>query len=381
MKILSFIQILLFLFIGCSAERQTTLPETDQPETKANSMGFSKEIEEVSDFLDVRFCKVLSQSGLSEDQIKKITFNRLTVFSEHNEILSEDVLLFGAGLGKEVDQLHKEGITGQGVKIAIIDQNLAGNHPEFSGKILEYRDMGCEQPEDKGSMHGPAVASLLVGENLGTAPGAGIYYYAAPSWTGDAIYYADAVLAIIETNRSLPPNEKIRAISVSAAPGGQGTPFDKNTGLWLDVVQKAEEENILVLDCTYENGIISSGYFKLDNPREARHILSGWPNRPHFPTPENRLTVPSSYRTVAEEYESGEFGYTYTSLGGLSWSIPYAAGVCAMAWQVNPSVSAAEMRQLLLDTALVTELKDRVINPQELIEAVRKLLGQAENPD
>jgi len=373
MKRLLMVQIFIILIAGCKTDGKTSLPVTDQSLTKANFKWFTKEIEEVHDFSDVRFCLITSQSKLTEDQLKKITFNRLTDFNEQNETLSEEILLFGSDPGKEVKQLHKRGITGQGINIAIIDQNLAGNHPEFSGKILEYVDMGCDQPEDKGSMHGPAVASLLVGDNLGTAPGARLYYYAAPSWTGDAIYYVDAVLAIIETNRSLSFNEKIRAVSVSAAPGGHGTPFEKNTDLWLDVVQKAEEENILVLDCTYENGFISAGYFKLDKPRQVEYLQSGWPDTPHFSTPENRVTVPSSYRTVAEEYESGEFGYTYTSVGGLSWSIPYAAGVCAMAWQVNPSVSAAEMRQLLLETALHTELNDRVINPLELIEAVGKL--------
>jgi len=59
-------------------------------------------------------------------------------------------------------------------------------------------------------MHGPAVASLLVGDSIGTAPGAKIYFVAAPSWIADAKYQADALNWIIDKNNTLPEGEKIR---------------------------------------------------------------------------------------------------------------------------------------------------------------------------
>lgn len=56
-----------------------------------------------------------------------------------------------------VKSLHKEGITGKGINVAIIDQNLLLDHPEYSEKIVEYYDTGCNMPQGTGSMHGPAV--------------------------------------------------------------------------------------------------------------------------------------------------------------------------------------------------------------------------------
>lgn len=85
------------------------------------------------------------------------------------------------GLG--VSKLHAQGITGKGVNVGIIDQPLCQDHPEFAGKIAAYFDAGCGGSES--SMHGPAVASLLVGSNCGTAPDAKVYYAAAPSWKRD----------------------------------------------------------------------------------------------------------------------------------------------------------------------------------------------------
>lgn len=47
-------------------------------------------------------------------------------------------------------------------------------------------------------MHGPAVASLLVDREIGTAPDTSIYYAAAPSWTEDSKYQADALMWIVK---------------------------------------------------------------------------------------------------------------------------------------------------------------------------------------
>lgn len=107
------------------------------------------------------------------------------------------------GLG--VRELHKQGITGKGVNVAIIDQPLYQDHPEFAGKIKMYRDFDCKS---ESSMNGPAVASLLVGNSTGTAPGANLYYAAAPSWLTDAGYYAMALDWIVEETRAIPKTRR-----------------------------------------------------------------------------------------------------------------------------------------------------------------------------
>ncbi len=54
-------------------------------------------------------------------------------------------------------------------------------------------------------------------------------------------------------------------------------------------------------------------------------------------TGSNTLSLPCSYRTVAEEYTAGQYSYTHDGHGGLSWGIPYCAGVMALGWQVDPT--------------------------------------------
>ena len=65
------------------------------------------------------------------------------------------------GLG--VRSLQARGITGQGVKIAIIDQSLLTDHPEISGAIAAYCETGIDSGLNEGTLHGPAVASILAG--------------------------------------------------------------------------------------------------------------------------------------------------------------------------------------------------------------------------
>ncbi|NQU80365.1 MAG: S8/S53 family peptidase [Bacteroidetes bacterium] len=365
----------LFLLFQCALSAEALYQPVNQDSTKKRLSFCSERIPLYTSYSDVRFSHFDEDITLSMDEIKKLSFNRLTMWNTVNKELSEKVLEFGAFNGNDIEELHNNGITGKGVNVAIIDQNLAGEHPEFQGKIAEYHDMGCNQPGTSGSMHGPAVTSILVGENLGTAPGAKVYYYAAPSWTGDGKYYADALLEIIEKNTELAPSEKIKVVSVSAAPGGKGSPFNKNLDLWQIAVEEAEKVDILILDCTFENSIIGPGYFELDKQKKIQHIVSGWPNNRQFHTQEGKVTVPSSYRTVAEEYLSGEYGYYYTATGGLSWSIPYAAGVCAMAWQINPNITSLQMKEIIFNTAYTTERNDRVINPKAIIRAAKEMIN------
>jgi subtilase family protein len=270
------------------------------------------------------------------------------------------------GLG--VRQLHAEGITGEGVSVAIIDQPLYRDHPEFAGKIAAYEDTGCNS---QSSMHGPSVASLLVGTNIGTAPDAKLYFAAAPSWLRDTLYQAKALDWVVAQNRKLPLGARIRVVSVSAAPSGKGSPFTKNTEMWDEAVRRAEAEGILVLDCTEHRAVTGPCWLKGTNRDDPAGCAPGYPGIPNWPT-QNRVLCPASPRTTAEEYDEGEFGYMYSGRGGQSWTVPYAAGVLALGWQVRPELTAKQALDLLLKSAYQADSGARIINPRGFIRAVKE---------
>ena len=260
------------------------------------------------------------------------TYNTGTVFAGAED---EAAALLEAckdpGLG--VRSLQARGMTGKGVNVAIIDQPLLTDHPELAGRIVAYCDTGCEGQTT--SMHGPAVASLLAGKTIGVAPDVSIYYAAWPSWLEDSRYAADALDWVLEQNDTLPEGEKIRVVSVSASPSFSDT--FQNVDLWNAAVARAEEAGVLVLTA---EGAGAARYRLMpypaildpadrDTPAACR---TGFPTGDEFPElAKNALALPCTYRTVAEEYTAGQYSYTHCGQGGISWGIPYCAGVMALA--------------------------------------------------
>jgi hypothetical protein len=316
----------------------------------------------VDEYDDVR-CKDMSSIDLSERPNLPATlwFNQGTIWPEPNKMPPgcdpNEIMTNAMNPGLGVRALHQQGITGTGVNVAIIDQPMYLDHPEFSGKIAAYYDTGCGGSET--SMHGPAVASLLVGNTCGTAPGADVYYVAAPSWLGDASYEANGLDWIIAQNEGLGETEKIRVVSVSASPSNRPL----NGHMWDEACSRAEAAGILVLDVTR---FVGSCWYDANDPENVAKCTPGFPGMEPFFDPEEIL-VPSSPRTTAEEVYEGDFSYQYTGRGGLSWSMPYCAGVMAMGWQIRPDLTKEQMVDYLFQTAYLNPDGAKIINPPAFI--------------
>ena len=316
---------------------------------------------------DLRTCDLREAGGI----LDTLTFNQETLWPPQERLpegfdperrLQENM---NPGLG--VRELHNQGITGKGVNVAIIDQPMYLTHPEFAGKVVAYHDVGC-RPQD--TIHGPAVTSLLVGTHCGTAPEARVFYVAAPSQTGNSAYYAEALDWIMEYNHGLPDSEKIRVVSVSARPSGPGSPFKKNRAQWDKAFERAQEEGILVLDASQHKGFISACWCDPNGPENPAKCTPGYPGLPDRYNPDN-LMVPTSLRTVARQDKPDRPSYQYYGRGGLSWGIPYVAGVLAMGWQVRPDLSPEQMKELLFQSAFTNDSGVKIINPKAFIRMVQ----------
>lgn len=380
--------IMLFTFCSCknsdtqSPENESSTVESSvpnngkpvsEPETAENILKIINPYDDIRYFdWNGKFNREAYEEGeYNQEDIFTFTFNQGTILKGSEDIQAQ-IMENGKNPGLGIRTIHEQGITGKGVNVAIIDQNILLNHPEFSGKITAYYDTGCGQDENSGSMHAPAVTSLLVGNNIGVAPDAKVYFAAAPSWNGDSEFYANGLYWIIEENKKLPNDEKIRVVSVSAAPSGNGSPFTKNLSMWDEAVLAAQEEGILVLDCRSDNktGIIAPAFYNPTDPDNVSMCTGGFPTSAYI-IPSSQIGVPTSYRTVAEEYMEGSPSYQYTGQGGLSWGIPYAAGVLALGWQINPTLDNDQIVQILFDTCSAANDGSTIINPPAFIDAVK----------
>jgi len=174
-----------------------------------------------------------------------------------------------------VRELHKRGITGKSVGVAIIDQGLLVDHVEYKDRLRLYEEIHCI--DDTAAMHGPAVASIAVGKTVGVAPGADLYYVAEThglskpdhKFEWDFSYLARSVERILEVNRRLPEKSKIRVISISVG----WDPQQKGYAEVVAAVGRAKKEGLFV---------VSSSLFETYELFFARRRTLEWSPSPYF---------------------------------------------------------------------------------------------------
>ena len=133
------------------------------------------------------------------DILKRCDFTTLTIFPEDDKMPvgfkkadREKLLQNGKYKDYGTPELARDGITGKGVKVAIIDQPLnIYEYTEIAAKIKQenyfpiFSDLRFLANE-RSSMHGIAVASILCGQELGIAPDIDLYYFAADNLNRNA---------------------------------------------------------------------------------------------------------------------------------------------------------------------------------------------------
>jgi hypothetical protein len=290
------------------------------------------------------------------------------------------------GLG--ILALHDQGIDGKGIGIAIIDQTLLVDHIEYKDRIRVY-----EEAEDvtggwlEVQMHGPAVASIAVGKTVGIAPAADLYYIATGDCGGatsmedyDFSCQAKAIQLIVEINKSLPADRKIRVLSMSIGWSPQNKGYEEITA----AVKEAKAAGIFVISTslsqTYGLNFHGLGRNPLSDPNDFQAYEPGswWQN--YFyerGLSTDTLLVPMDSRTTASP--TGIEDYVFYREGGWSWSVPYLAGMYALAAQVRPDITPEEFWQTALNTGRTIQIQHEgkeyefgvIFDPQALIQAIK----------
>lgn len=375
----------------------------------------------ISEFENLRR-KDLSDKDLSKvpvDILEKTDFDTTTKWPSKENLptgFSPEQLLEDAknpGLG--IKKLHEQGITGQGIVVAIIDQTLDIDHEEYKEAIIDYTEYG-KAKEESISMHGPAVASLLVGKNCGVAPGAKLVYKAVPSGKRDFHFKTKALNDIIEKNKNAQPNEKIRIISCSV--GYVKEIPEPGLDEWIQTLNKAKESGIFVVDVignqlnispkgcgkakdkdnfnNYYPKLNSDGNIKEDEELKKLYLekdinkiikklrelnLKKLTNindsilkekiEERINELEKTIYIPCDYRTMASSWKEKE-QYMYNGSGGISWSVPYLAGLFALALQIDPLIDQEKLVSIIKESAIINNQGIKVVNPEGIIDLVRK---------
>jgi beta-lactamase regulating signal transducer with metallopeptidase domain len=298
----------------------------------------------------------------------------------------ERIMELGKNPGLGIRDLHRQGITGRGVGIAICDQPLLVDHQEYRDRLRLYEEI--DVPPMQAQMHGPGVASIAVGKTVGVAPEADLYFIG--KWSADSTgtrnfeSTARGVRRILEINEQLPAARKIRVISLSVG----WSPSEKGYQQITDAVNKAKAAGMLVISSSVEevHGFAFHGLGRspLAHPDDVNSYepgafwARGFYQGKSFADSLNRLLVPMDARTLASPTAASE--YVFYAQGGWSWSIPYIAGVYALAAQVEPKITPDRFWALALRTGRTIDLQrggktyklGRILNPAGLMAAFRQ---------
>lgn len=359
---------------------------TTEPLPDWSRMTYSGKKQEIYGY-DMRSCDVSMVDFSKIDDLSDITFNSDTKWPE---VLPEGfdpeyILEYNKNPGLGIRALHERGIKGTNIGIAIIDQGLLLNHEQYKDNLMYYEKIHCV--DKQAQMHGPAVASIATGKTIGVAPEAKLYYIASTfghfgnnSYEFDAVIMADCILRVLEINKNLSEEEKIRVISISKGYSKEDKGYQELT----EAIDKANEENIFVITTSteeyYDFKLFGMSRDYLNDPDDIQsYTPAAWIADGFYANPKqfsDLIQVPMGSRTCASC--TGIDNYDFSRQGGLSWAVPWCAGFYALCCQVDPEMTPEKFIDVVKSTAITTTIQHdnksyefgEIINPASVIEAL-----------
>lgn len=283
--------------------------------------------------------------------------------------------------GLHIRELHKMGITGKGIGIAMIDQPLLVNHIEYKEQIKYYQERNTVSSQEA-SMHGPAVASIAVGKTSGVAPDANLYYIADDfiKIQNDFSLLAESINLLLDMNKSLPYDNRIRVISISwGLDYNKKADQTKGYNELFKAYERAKKEDVLVLTTSISKRE-NLEFFGLDKiPLSDPDDINTYTEN-LYGVEDGKLciSVPMNCRCVASP--TGISDYVAYRNGGLSWATPYIAGLYALACQTKPDINYEEFWEIASATSKTSSgiyngesyQADYIVDPMTLIQSLKE---------
>jgi subtilisin family serine protease len=303
----------------------------------------------------------------------------------------DEPIIAGHEIGLErihADQVWAMGYTGEGRLVSHLDTGVDGNHPAFSARWAGNRPgydpawawfdpvTNTDFPFDSGS-HGTHTMGTMCG--LGEATGDTIGVAFGAEWISAGVIdrvsipqtVADAILAFQWTaDPDGDPGTVVDVPDCNSNSWGVGTfhGYESCDPIFWESLDGCEAAGVVVLFAAGNEG---SGPRSLRNPatRASTDLesfsvgavegdnsdlpIAGFSSRgPSDCTPTGDDTFKPEVAAPGVNVRSSVPGGGYQGgWSGTSMACPHAAGVVALIRQANPSLSTAQVKQIMLDTA------------------------------
>ncbi|MEU1393176.1 MULTISPECIES: S8 family serine peptidase [unclassified Nonomuraea] len=281
------------------------------------------------------------------DGVQTLTAGRTKIWLDGHRFftLDQSVKQIGA------TEAWKQGFTGEGVTVAVLDSGYDSTHPDLKDVVTQARDFtGHDDIRDR-SGHGTHVASIIAGageKQRGVAPGAKL----AIGKVGDLVIQESDIVAGMEWAAA-----EVKAKVINVSIGGPDT-FDvdpveqavntlsERTGALFVVAAGNDAQPGTVLSPGSADAALTVGAVGRDD-KVADFSSKGPRLDDHAIKPD--LTAPGVAIRAANA--DGGAGAPYVVMTGTSMASPHVAGAAAILAQRHPDWSGQRLKAALIGSA------------------------------
>lgn len=244
--------------------------------------------------------------------------------------------------------IHKKGITGKNITVAIMDSGLFPHPDIIPCRILTFIDLvsGIQTPYDDFS-HGTHVSGIIASNRIGIAPNCNLISIKVLDKFGNG--KTDTLIEGIKWILENKQRYHIRIVNISI--GGTNEELKKEENLLNLWVTKLWESGLTVCCSAGNNGPTPNSITAPGNCKkvitvgsyDGKHFSSAGPLLPYITKPE--LVAPGTNILSTKPYG----GYSIKS--GTSMSVPFISGICALLLEQKPYLSNDQIKIRLMEAA------------------------------
>lgn len=254
----------------------------------------------------------------------------------------------------------REGYSGVGVKIAVLDTGIDLEHPDFSGRIAATADFTGEGVTD-GSGHGTHVAGIACGDGRGSG---GTYVGVAPRsevFVGKVLdRHGSAFMSDVMAGLDWAVKQQVHVINLSLS----GPPPGDGTDALSEMCDLVVERGFVICAAAGNSGPISSS---IGPPGCARQVITVGASTDddllldassRGPTTDGRVKPDVIFPGAdivscrARDTSLGNaLNMGYAEASGTSMATPHASGVAALLLQAVPALTPSEVKELIKEGA------------------------------
>jgi len=249
-------------------------------------------------------------------------------------------------------------LTGDGIKIAIIDTGVNYNHPDLKDNYIggfDFVNNDDDPMDDHG--HGSHCAGIALGsgkssgyENVGVAPMASLYAYKVISSNGTGN------VSLLISAFEMAINDGIDIISLSL---GNDNKLANPDSILSEAADNAVDAGIVVIAAAGNNGEVGP----INSPGCARKVIcvgatdiydniAAFSSRGPVNLSDGNYLIKPDVVAPGVSIKSCDLYNGYSIFSGTSMSTPHVAGAAALILQNNPGLTPEEVKTILKENAV-----------------------------